>query len=495
MNKFIIALASSLFFLSGCMKDTIDPPANPKDPNITANYTIYDLKQDFKASGQTIWTIEQDKVIEAIVSANDIGGNFYKEIVIQDKDNRAAIGVLINRSSLYNDFPVGRKVFLKVKGMAMANQNNLIVLGGYIDTITIPGAKSLAELPATAIDKTLLKGSIGHEVKVDQIAFNQLSESYHYKLVRFKDVEFKCDDTKVTYADNINLRDANRTLLDGNGDDVIVRTSGYASFSGTKVAAGKGELTGIFTVYRSDFQLKLRDLNDVKMNDTNRTFPCAGSGGGGSGGGGSGGGGGGTFTPKTIAEIRAMFTGSGVRIDAFSIEATVISDKANGNINSRNIVVQDASGRGIVVRFGGSHNFNLGDKVKVNITNDSLSTFNGVLQLGGSAGILSTDASLVSSGNTITPATVTIATINGNIDQYESTLVKIVNATFGGGSTYNGTNGNTALNDGASIAHYTTSAATFKGDALPTGAKTVTAIVGRFNSTKQISIRNTSDVQ
>jgi hypothetical protein len=117
------------------------------------------------------------------------------------------------------------------------------------------------------------------------------------------------------------------------------------------------------------------------------------------------------------------------------------------------------------------------------------------LQLGGSAGILSTDASLVSSGNTITPATVTIATINGNIDQYESTLVKIVNATFGGGSTYNGTNGNTALNDGASIAHYTTSAATFKGDALPAGAKTVTAIVGRFNSTKQISIRNTSDVQ
>jgi hypothetical protein len=137
----------------------------------------------------------------------------------------------------------------------------------------------------------------------------------------------------------------------------------------------------------------------------------------------------------------------------------------------------------------------LGDKVKVNITNDSLSTFNGVLQLGGSAGILSTDATLVSSGNTITPTTVTITAINNNIDLYESTLVKIVNATFGGGSTYNGTNGNTNLSDGASIAHYTTSAATFKGDALPTGAKTVTAIVGRFNSTKQISIRNTSDVQ
>ena len=490
MNKFFITLVSSLFILSGCMKDTIDPPANPKDPNITANYTIYDLKQDFKASGQVIWTINQDKVIEAIVSANDIGGNLYKEIVIQDKDNKAAIGVQINRSNLYNDFPVGRKVFLKVKGMAMTLDNNLIKLGGYIDTTTVPGAKSLGQLPPTAIDKTLLKGTIGNEVKIDQISFIQLSEAYHYKLVRFTDVEFKCEDTKLTYADAINLKDANRTLLDKNGNDVIVRTSGYSNFAATKVATGKGELTGIFTVYRNDFQMILRDINDVKLNDTNRTTPCAGS-----GGGSGGGGGGGTFTSKTIAEIRGMYAGSGVKIDGYSIEGVVISDKTNGNINSSNIVVQDASGRGIVIRIGGGHSFNLGDKVKVNVTNDSLKTFNGVLQLGGSAGILSTDATLVSSGNTITPATVTIATINSNIDQYESSLVKIVNASFSGGTTYNGTSGTTTLSDGATIAHYTTSSATFKGDALPTGAKTVIAIVGRFNSTKQLSIRNTSDIQ
>lgn len=489
MKKILSLFVLPILLLSGCMKDTFDAPANPKDPAITANYTIFDLKQDFKASGQTIWSIQDDKVIEAIVSANDQGGNFYKEIVIQDKDNRSAIGLLINRTNLYNDFPLGRKVFVKLKGMAMANQNNLIVLGGFIDTTTVPGAKSLGECPPTAIDKTILKGTVNNEVKIDEITINQLSESYHYKLVRFKDVEFTCSNITLTYADAVNLRDANRTLEDKNGNDVIVRTSGYANFAATKVAAGKGSLTGVFTVYRSDFQLKLRDINDVKLTDTNRTKPCTGSGGGG------GGGGGGTFTPKTIAEIRAFYTGSPLQITGFSIEGVVISDKANGNINSRNIAVQDASGRGIIVRFGTNHSFNLGDKVLVNITNDSLSTFNGVLQLGGSAGILSSDASLVSSGNTITPTTVTIAAINNNIDLYESTLVKIVNATFSGGTTYNGTSGNTSLSDGASIAHYTTSAATFKGDALPSGPKTVTAIVGRFNSAKQLSIRNSSDVQ
>ena len=484
MKKILSLFILPILLLAGCMKDTFDAPANPKDPAITANYTIFDLKQDFKASGQTIWSIKDDKVIEAIVSANDQGGNFYKEIVIQDKDNRAAIGLLINRSNLYNDFPVGRKVFIKLKGMAMANQNNLVVLGGFIDTTTVPGAKSLGECPTTAIDKTILKGTINNEVKIDEITISQLSESYHYKLVRFKDVEFACSNITLTYADAVNLRDANRTLEDKNGNDVIVRTSGYANFAASKIASGKGTLTGVFTVYRSDFQLKLRDINDVKLTDTNRTKPCAGSGGGGGGGGGTG-----TATLATIASIRAMFSGNGAKLQDKYIEGVVISDKDGKNMNSQNLAIQDATG-GIIIRFSAAHSYAMGEKLKITFNGDSLTKFNQVMQV-----FVPTSAVTAQGTGTITPATVTIATINSNIDQYESTLVKIVNATFSGGTTYNGTSGTTSLSDGASIAHYTTSAATFKGDALPSGPKTVTAIVGRFNSTKQLSIRNTSDVQ
>lgn len=483
MKKILSLFILPILLLAGCMKDTFDAPANPKDPAITANYTIFDLKQDFKASGQTIWSIKDDKVIEAIVSANDQGGNFYKEIVIQDKDNRAAIGLLINRSNLYNDFPVGRKVFIKLKGMAMANQNNLVVLGGFIDTTTVPGAKSLGECPTTAIDKTILKGTINNEVKIDEITISQLSESYHYKLVRFKDVEFACSNITLTYADAVNLRDANRTLEDKNGNDVIVRTSGYANFAASKVASGKGTLTGVFTVYRSDFQLKLRDINDVKLTDTNRTKSCAGSGGGG------GGGGTGTATLATIASIRAMFSGNGAKLQDKYIEGVVISDKDGKNMNSQNLAIQDATG-GIIIRFSAAHSYAMGEKLKITFNGDSLTKFNQVMQV-----FVPSSAVTAQGTGTITPTTVTIATINSNIDQYESTLVKIVNATFSGGTTYNGTSGTTSLSDGASIAHYTTSAATFKGDALPSGPKTVTAIVGRFNSTKQLSIRNTSDVQ
>lgn len=477
MKKLILSFLGLSVFFTSCVKDQYDPPANPTDPSLTANYTIYDLKNDYKSSGQLIMTIAEDKIMEVIVSADDKGGNFYKEIVVQDKDNRAAIGMLINRSNLYNDLPVGRKLFVKLKGMAITKQNNLIVLGGYIDTVTVPGAQSLGYIPSAAIGTTIIKGSLNNEVKIEEVAINALSETHHYKLIKFKDVEFACNNLSLTYADAVNLVDANRTLMDKNGNDIIVRTSGYSTFAGTKLAQGKGELTAIFTVYRNDLQLKLRDLNDVKLTDTNRTTPC----------GSTGGGGGGTATLTTIKDLRATYSGNGVKVTSKYIEGTVISDKDGKNINSQNLAIQDATG-GIIIRFSAAHTYAMGTKLKITFNGDSLTKYAGVMQVF----VPSSAVSTIGTGS-ITPATVTIADINNNIDNLESTLVKIVNATFSATGTYNGSK---TLSDGsASITHYTASTATFSGSTLPTGAKTITAIVGRFNSTKQISIRNTSDVQ
>ena len=58
----------------------------------------------------------------------------------------------------------------------------------------------------------------------------------------------------------------------------------------------------------------------------------------------------------------------------------VISDKDNGNITGRNLVLQDESG-GIVVRFEDDHNFALNQEVEVLISGQELSEFNGLLQV------------------------------------------------------------------------------------------------------------------
>jgi len=190
---------------------------------------------------------------------------------------------------------------------------------------------------------------------------------------------------------------------------------------------------------------------------------------------------------STISAIRAMYSGNGVKLTNLYIEGTVITDKDNKNINSQNLALQDATG-GIIVRFSSAHTYALGDKVKVTFTGDSLTKYNGLMQ------VFVPAANAAKTGtSTITAKSVTIADINNNMSIYESTLVKISNATFSGTGTLSGSK--TIADATASITHYTASTATFASSTIPTGAKTITGVVAVFGSTKQVSIRNLSDIQ
>jgi hypothetical protein len=94
------------------------------------------------------------------------------------------------------------------------------------------------------------------------------SASWHGKLVILGNVQFEDNETGKTWADA--LADpplaANRNLADCSGNSVIVRTSGYASFADTLLPAGKGTITGIVTVFNSDYQLLVRDYSEVQLN-------------------------------------------------------------------------------------------------------------------------------------------------------------------------------------------------------------------------------------
>lgn len=119
--------------------------------------------------------------------------------------------------------------------------------------------------------------------------------------------------------------------------------------------------------------------------------------------------------------------------------------------------------------------------------------FNGTLEL-----LPTTNASVASSGNTITPQIVTAATINGNIEAYESELVQINNATF---TTADGTipfasGQNYNLNDGSGDIVFRTlfSEANYIGSVIPQGAANRVVLVSDFNGTAQVVARSISDV-
>lgn len=477
MKNVILSTIFLAFALLGCVKDDFDRPNPYEDPPLVVNQSIKGLKDYFiKYSDSTkinVKSIDENWVISGIVTADDKSQNFYKEIVIQD--STAGIGILIDQNSLYNDYPIGRRVFIKLKDMSIGMSNNLIQLGGYVDSVSRPNVKGLGRLVSTKIKNHLVKGTLTPADKIIplQISIDQLSNDYQYRLIQLNDMEFTCNDVNSTYADAVNQNDASRTLSDGKGKSIIVRSSGYSLFAGTRVAQLNGEAVGVYTVYNNDKQLKLRDITDLKFTNQ-RIEPCE------------------AGPPISIKELRSLYKGAAITMKAVAIEGIVISDKNALNINERNLILQDSSA-GIMLRFTSNHSYNVGDKIKVNLRGGTLEEFGGTLQVNNAP---NGNVDFIGSNFTITPRVATVAEIRNNFEAWESTLVKVQGATITGtGSSASKFVGSkTVTQSGQTLTLFTASAATFGSLDYPTGSVDIVAYLGQFNTTLQLQIRNEKDV-
>jgi DNA/RNA endonuclease YhcR with UshA esterase domain len=463
----ILLLAATAILVPSCVDLNFDePPLEGEDPGLTATTTIAQLKSRLVTPGSFV-AIEDDVIIKGVVVADDRSGNFFNSFILQDETG--GIDVRISISNAYNFFPIGRELYIKCQGLVLGDNSGVTQLGGY--TYTQTGAVRLGNIVNTGafIFRSKKVGEPAPKVRT----INALVGGDITTLVKLENVEFVPADTAELFADAVGLRTLNRTIQDCNGNTIVVRTSGFATFAVDVTPKGKGSITGIYTVFGTTKQLIIRELSDVQMNDTR----C-------------GGGGGPVGDVITIASLRSLFAGGATSGPAGkSIEGVVISDRATASIDTRNIVLQDATG-GIVVRFTAAHNFALGEKVEVSVAGVELSEFRGLLQVNNTPA-----GSAVSKGPSAlpTPRTATVAQMNANAEAWESTLVKIDNATLSGGTggTYSG---NVTTNDGTgSTVIFTRSASTFAAQTFPTGTVSVTAIVSQFD-TPQLIIRAPSDV-
>ncbi len=101
-----------------------------------------------------------------------------------------------------------------------------------------------------------------------------------------------------------------------------------------------------------------------------------------------------------------------------------------------------------------------------------------------------------SNGNMITPETVTVAQLNANLDDYESELIKVVNATIDPGSdTQFQLNTNYDVVQGNDTITLRVIFSSLAGNNIPSGAQNITAIAGQYYSTSQIYPRDETDFE
>ena len=463
---FAFVVFSGIAFVS-CNKK-FDAPGAPIDPSLTATISIKDLKALHTVAGQ-LDVIDGDLIIAGLVVANDQAGNLYKELIIQD--GTGAIKLMLNANNLYNTYPVGRRVFVKCKGLCLSDYNKQPQLG---IKATVAGIPSIESIPTALISKFVVGGSLNNPVTPLVVSINDLSTSmqdpYLGALIQINECEFSISDTSKTYSDTSAYKEnVSLNLKTCSGGSIIIRTSGYAKFAGINVPNGNGTLTAIYTLYNTTKQLVIRDTSDVQFSG-----PRCGSG---------------PVTLTSIADIRSIFTGTKTNIPSGKkITGIVISDRTTANLQNQNLVLQQGNGlSGIVVRFSTAHSFDLGDSLDINVSGNELSEFNGWLQVNG---VTLSSAVKVGSGKTITPRIATLPDINSNFEAWESTLITTGAVALSGGTsgTYKGS---VLLSAGGStLTLFTSNSATFAATSYPSSASSVTGYLTQFNSTKQMQVRN-----
>ena len=120
---------------------------------------------------------------------------------------------------------------------------------------------------------------------------------------------------------------------------------------------------------------------------------------------------------KTIAEIVAL--GNGAALSG-TIEGIVVSNMSLNNLTSKKgLYVQDATGA-LQFYLAANHELAFGTKVQIDLTGATLGEYNGAVQV---SGLALEKITTVSTGNTVTPKTVTIADFLAN--KYEGQYIAI----------------------------------------------------------------------
>jgi hypothetical protein len=261
--KTCFSLLLSIPLLTGianCHKPFDEPPEY-NGPMIQSNTTIAALKQLHLLNN--FEKMMDDLIIEGVVIANDLTDNFYKSIVIQD--STGGITIRLDGYSLFNVYPVGRKIFVRLKGLWMGDYAGMIQLGAGVDR-SDPLSPQLSSIPQPLFDRVLIKGPLQQTVVAKKLTINDLNDSLQSTLITLMNVEFASSDTGKPYADAINKQAISHSLKTCGIGTVYVRTGGFARFAPALTARGNGEITGVYSIFRTQKQLLLRDTSDVKLN-------------------------------------------------------------------------------------------------------------------------------------------------------------------------------------------------------------------------------------
>lgn len=305
--KLALLALVAVFATTSCMDDDWKDPNSETSPygnnsiQETNVVSIAKLKNTYgpkqKDEINDTVRIADGTQIKGIVTGNDIEGNIYSQISIQDDSDKPGIIISVAQGGLSGQLQIGQEVLINVGGLYYGTYRSQPQLGvAYHDSskdqnypsrisradwqnrfkvIGKPDASKI-KVKVFSTNPDASKG----ELNVADLLDADVAYKYAGCLVTLKDVEFAMGDGKTTLAPE----DEGKTLgygvtryfkgYDKTNKQIGIRTSCYAEFAANLVPQGVVDVTGVLSCYKSSakynhtVQLALRRFSDIKASES-----------------------------------------------------------------------------------------------------------------------------------------------------------------------------------------------------------------------------------
>lgn len=305
--KLTLLALVAVFATTSCMDDDWKDPNSETSPygnnsiQETNVVSIAELKNTYgpkqKDEINDTVRIADGTQIKGIVTGNDIEGNIYSQISIQDESDKPGIIISVAQGGLSGQLQIGQEVLINVGGLYYGTYRSQPQLGvAYHDSskdqnypsrisradwqnrfkvIGKPDASKI-KVQVFSTNPDTSKG----ELNVADLLDADVAYKYAGCLVTLKGVEFAMGDGKTTLAPE----DEGKTLgygvtryfkgYDKTNKQIGIRTSCYADFAANLVPQGVVDVTGVLSCYKSSakynhtVQLALRRFSDIKASES-----------------------------------------------------------------------------------------------------------------------------------------------------------------------------------------------------------------------------------
>ena len=232
---YIVFFALSLF---ACKREYDSPPLNQLPENgIISIAQLRSMAYPHKFVGDTS--------IFGVITMDEQTGNIYKNVYIQDTSGAGMNLRLLSSGGVIQ----GDSVRVSLKGTILTQFDGML------------------QLDSVDVDDNIVTQSTGNIVEPKTVTIAEINSSIQAQLIRLEGVEFSGMDVGGTWADGDNQASLNRMLVNCFGDEVIVRTSGYANFANEVIPSDNGSIIGVVGQYNTDMQLYIRTPLEAQMAD------------------------------------------------------------------------------------------------------------------------------------------------------------------------------------------------------------------------------------